>query len=824
MLRFELCRGRLYAFTTACLVFAVNLLGTAYAADAAISGTISDEAGKPVAAVEVRLSNGARAISDPHGKFGFPGVPAGTYRESISAARFEPYRATIVAPGEPQKIVLHPSLTSLRVIGSVVAHPRTQFNTTPVAVKVFPREAYRDQGQADLASVLAQTPSALPAYARGENLAVRGVPAYASVRSSLPFETAVSFDGVPLSLPSGGAFDLSLIPSFVLSDVEIGKGQSDVSGIAPNAIAGSFNLRSADPTVTRRALAEFSIDSRGGSFSDFSYGGTMPGGKLALALMLSVDGAAGPMTSGSYPLALDRGYAFVNGHPVAQNVDPLDATSIVACCVAVPADDLRRAELLKVRYTPSADFTLTATYLGTQTTRALAGAQGTILPLAFGATVAPTFASLAPSLGAREGAQLQLFDLDARIDRGRDGFDARVYALDVARRDEYGNADSGTYALTGTATYTDGTLPQIFNGESAVVTTPFSPYAPESDVDRVRGARISWQHETASGLLVLSGEQRNGSADDTYAQGARATDTILNAGYQAHPDARTEIDLGGGIDRHTATGRSWTLGALRAGASYKLNAGLALRASLGSSYAPPPLDALASTTVTGANQIGLPNAYTIRSAADLQPENAFGYDVGAEWKLHGNTTTASIDLYSTTTHGAFARTYDEISPFVALTGWANAPSEREAGIEASIVQFKRIGLGFILQGALTRADRDLGPNAYFAPTSGDAPIASAPYVQGYTEISYKWPRGSRLSLGALYLGANNPYERPAFVTFNSNLELSLAGKSKLALSIENLFDTNANRLPYAFAQNPLSPRTIRIMFRQSLGAGSVYER
>ncbi len=824
MLRFELRRGRLYASTIACLIFTVNLLGTASAAEISVSGMISDEAGRPVAAVEVRLSNGARAISDPRGKFRFPDVPAGTYRESISAARFEPYRATIVAPSEPQKIVLHPSVTSLRIIGSVVAHPRSPFNTTPVAVKVFPREAYRDQGQADLASVLAQTPSALPAYARSENLAVRGVPAYASVRSSLPFETAVSFDGVPLSLPSSGAFDLSLIPSFVLSDVEIGKGQSDVSWIAPNAIAGSFNLRSADPTVTRRALAEFSIDSRGGSFSDFSYGGTMPGGKLALAVMLSADGAAGPLTSGSYPLALDRGYAFIGGHPVAQNGDPLAATNIVACCTAVPADDLRRAELLKARYAPRDDFTLTATYLGTHTSRALAGAEGTILPLAFGAGVALTFASLAPSLGARESAQVNLFDLDARIDRGRDGFDARVYALEVARRDEYGNADSGTYALTGTAIYTDGTLPQIFHGGSAVVTMPFSPYAPESEVDRVRGARISWQHETANGLLVLSGERRNGSADGTYAKAANATDSILNAGYQAHPNARTEIDLGGGLDRHETAGHAWTLGALRAGASYKMNASLALRASLGSSYAPPPLDALAATTVTGSDQIGLPNAYTIRSAADLQPESAFGYDIGAEWKLHGNTTTASIDLYSTITHGAFARTYDEISPFVALTGWANAPSEREDGIEASIVQFKRIGLGFILQGALTRADRDLGPNAFFAPASGDVRIASAPYAQGYTEISYKWPRGSRLSLGALYLGGNNPYERPAFGTFNTNLELSLAGKSKLALSIANLFNTNDDRLPYAFARNPLAPRTIRIMFRQSFGGGSVYER
>ena len=803
----------------------MSLLGTASAAENSVSGSVADEAGHPVAAANVRLSSGARTTTDARGTFAFGAVPAGSYTETISAARFEPYRVTVIVPGDSQKIVLHPSAPSLRTIGSVVAHPRAPFNTTPAAVKVFPREAYRDQGQPDLASVLAQTPGALPAFSRGENLAVRGVPAYGSVRSSLPSETAVSFDGVPLTLPSSGAFDLSLIPSFVLSDTEIGKGPGDVSAIGPNAVAGSLNLRSADPTVPRRALAELSIDSRGGSFSDFSYGGTMPGGKMAVALMFALDGAYGPLPNASYPLAIDRGLTYVGGHRVAQNATPFTAASLVACCVAVPADDLRRAELLKVRYVPSDALTLTATYLATQTTRALAGAEGTVLPLSFGGGVLPTFASLAPSLGARENAGLGLYDLDARVDRGRDGFDARLYALDVTRDDTYGTATGGTYALTGTATYLDGTPPQTFAGNAATVTLPFSPYAAEREYDRVRGARLAWEHETGGGLLTLSAERRNDFAQSPYSAGASATDTLANASLQLHPDKRTEIDLGGGLDRHDVAGRGWTLGAFRAGASYQASKSLAFRASLGSSYAPPPLDALgAGTVLIVGPHVGLPISTVARTQTDLQPESAFGYDLGGEWKLHGNVTTVSVDLYSTATHGAFARTYQAFAPSFALSGWTNAPSLHEDGIEASIVQFKRVGLGFIAQGALVRADRDLGPNAFFVPASGDVPLAGTPYAQGYGEISYKWPAGSRLSLGALYLGANNPYDRPAFATFNSNLELSLGGKSKLAISIENLFDANDTMLPYAYAATPLAPRTIRVMFRQSLGFGGVVER
>jgi TonB dependent receptor len=71
-----------------------------------------------------------------------------------------------------------------------------------------------------------------------------------------------------------------------------------------------------------------------------------------------------------------------------------------------------------------------------------------------------------------------------------------------------------------------------------------------------------------------------------------------------------------------------------------------------------------------------------------------------------------------------------------------------------------------------------------------------PYAQGYGEISYKWPRGSRLSLGMLYEGSNNTYAQPAFVTFNSNLELSLGPKAKFQISVENLFNAMDNRLPW----------------------------
>lgn len=811
-----------FAYLTLTLAFPVILPSAASAAEASVRGTIVDEGGRPVAGAQVRVGSAGPVASDAKGRFAVAGVPAGAYVETVSAARYEPFRATVVVPSDPQEIVLHPSIASLRVIGSVVAHPRATFNASPIAVKVFPREAYRDQGQPDLGSVLAQTPGATPRFVAGSDLAVRGVPMFGSVRGSQPFETAVSFDGVPLALPSSGAFDLAAIPSFVLGDVEVSRGPGDVAGVAPNAIAGALNLRSAEPTSTRRALAEFSIDTQGGSFDDISYTGTSNDGRLAFAAMVATDGSTGPLANRAYPLSLGAGFARVDGDLLVPGPDPLHATDLYACCVGAPSDDLRRAQLLKLRYAPNDALTLTATYLGSQTSRALAGARGLLLPLAYAGTTLDTFASFARQIDARENARLALYDLDARIDRGRDGFDARVYAYDAGTFDDDGPPGARTYALTGTANFFGAPSRTFANTLAAIDTPQTSP--PFAQRDSVRGARLAWQHETANGIAIFSAERRSGTSNGS-ARGT-ALDTLLNASIQTHPNAKMELDAGAGVDRHAALGRAWDLAAFRASASYHPHDALAFRFAAGTSFAPPPIEMLqpeGAPTVT--RNVGLPTTVARFAPSYLQPERAVGADLGAEWKLHGNTTTASLDLYITHATGAFARRL-ATGPVATYT-WVNAAPLDESGVEASLVQFKRVGLGYIIQGTLSNAGRLPSADTYFAApvTDATAPLAPNAYLQAYGEISYHWPKGSRLSLGTLYEGSDNPYDRPAFAEFNANLELSAGAKGKFQISIENLFDAYDTRVPYGLTlQNALPPRTIRIMYRQSAGGGAVYER
>lgn len=204
-------------------------------------------------------------------------------------------------------------------------------------------------------------------------------------------------------------------------------------------------------------------------------------------------------------------------------------------------------------------------------------------------------------------------------------------------------------------------------------------------------------------------------------------------------------------------------------------------------------------------------------------------------RFHGETTTLSADVYHTIVHGAF---YDKATGTLPLRQytWLNAPPMTHEGVELALQQFKPVGLGYIVQASLVRTytrglngEANLSGGPPILPFTTDIAPMRVPYAQGYAEISYKWPRGSRASLGMLYLGNNNPYAVPAFAQLNANLELSLNDYSKLQFSVQNLGNAYADRFPVLVAApqpylaGTVGPRTLRFMLRQSIG-GSLYER
>jgi outer membrane receptor protein involved in Fe transport len=774
----------------------------------AVSGVVVDQRGQPLSHARVRLTRTAspsvrNTFTDAKGAFRFDCVAPGVYRLQVEASAFRPTVLSIeaTASGAPVRIALEPS--ALTVIGSVTGHARAPFNTTPVSQRVFPREAYRDQAQPSISSVLDQTPGAFTSRDVTVNAAVPNAPAFATVRGGLPFETLAQLDGVPISLPSNGSFDLSLIPSFVLGDVEVVKGPGDVSG-GGGSVGGAVNFRTAEPTAARRATPEIEGDSQGGQYSDIAYDGTLPGGKVAFASMLSIDGAPGPTRGAIYP---------VEG----------------TCCSTIAGDDLRRALLLDVRLTPSPALTFTATTLAVNLDRALAATQGF--------QFASDAASLAPSLNAREDDRLRFDLLHAQYGAGNDSFEARGYDLNLVR-------DLNSSVL----------------GAGAE--------------DSEFGGTLGWTHAIAANryTLQLDGAGASASSDDAYATplapGSGTTSLRLRAAATFAPTSRDRIDLAYETNFFNArfapdgahfVARAWSPANARAGYAHEIKPGLALRASIGTSGVAPPLGVLSGYPPSVLRYSGWPAQIVSTGSTVTALERANGIDAGVEWRLHGDTTTISAGIYGSQTQGAYVERTSGNARGAVRQIWFNGPPMTDDGIEASIVQFKRVGLGFIAQLALPRTyvrgplnpsfyaggnlailpGQNVAGGAFFAPGENDVAAVRVPYAQGYAELSYKWPRGSRASIGALYLGSNNAYGRAAFATMNANIEISAGGRGKLQFSVENLTDALDARLPVGFGglavplangsigatnANALAPRTIRFMYRQSFGSGSIYER
>jgi outer membrane receptor protein involved in Fe transport len=276
----------------------------------------------------------------------------------------------------------------------------------------------------------------------------------------------------------------------------------------------------------------------------------------------------------------------------------------------------------------------------------------------------------------------------------------------------------------------------------------------------------------------------------------------------------------------------------RASLEYRPTQSMAVRFSAGSAIAPPYLALLdAIPGLVTCQGTGCPYATQTVNAGTLKPETAFGYDLGADYRLPDGVTTFSGDLYMTNLFNHFiSQTYPSgLTCNGAVQGGTcnNAPifytsnvnlnNARFEGIELSLRRRPAVGFGYTLQGDLEKAYAyNLPPYFYCskgvnqpAKTKGGTPgcipanydqnlaiiagqnftgnaIGSGfngfsntniPYATGYGELNYHFHGGSYALLGATYFGKNNSMFVPPFVTlnagvgamFNNGMELQLTG-------------------------------------------------
>lgn len=272
----------------------------------------------------------------------------------------------------------------------------------------------------------------------------------------------------------------------------------------------------------------------------------------------------------------------------------------------------------------------------------------------------------------------------------------------------------------------------------------------------------------------------------------------------------------------------------RLGLVFRPNVNTSARFALGGSVSFPYLgigdraNGPVPTTYTQVSSTDPAQNYATRTLANpqIKPETAFGYDLGADFRVgRDRQTVISGDVYRTNLFNQFLTTNILINPYpgpyTLCTGGAtlqadgtcrtsgglvstpqtpqvfgnqtiNLGDARYEGIELAISRDPVIGFGFTLNTTLQRAydynisrciyyssplcngpqNANLGviPNVNF-PEGGAFTSASnystvqnhsIPYSTGYGEIRYRGVKGTLVQFSEQYLGPNNSLALPAF--------------------------------------------------------------
>ncbi len=378
-------------------------------------------------------------------------------------------------------------------------------------------------------------------------------------------------------------------------------------------------------------------------------------------------------------------------------------------------------------------------------------------------------------------------------------FTATRYAENDADRYDADRIDltAGELRVTGTR---GALLARVWHADAVRVGAAAGDPLVSDTNDALDGASLELDRTSGADLFSLGASLTNDTGRGDFISGT-ASERIATAFARAilHPAPRWQAQLalyGVGIDAQAGFAAVRARGILgRAGVAYRAGAATTVRASLGDGYAPPSLVALA---FTAGRLHGIENSDTA--------------DLGIETRVIDARTTLSADVFATRIHDRL------VEGVPAGAGWADIGETARRGAELSLARRPAVGLGYLLQAWTASETPDLG-RTYADVASGD--------THGYAELSYHGAQGSRVSLGATYLGADAPLAQPAAVVFNTNLEFQVGARGKLQLDVENLNDAPVRVRSDDFrrfgARSPfgLAPRTVRLFLRRSVGrAGS----
>jgi outer membrane receptor protein involved in Fe transport len=634
---------------------------------------------------------------------------------------------------------------------------------------------------------------------------------------------------------------------------------------------GYSNLRYSS-TSTNGKLAfvvDYAVYGTRGPLNGYASQITLPPGSI-----ISGYGAIGGTTSGKPPSGVSGPYPIANaaGNP------PNAYISLVACCQHVTSSFLNRGELAKLRYAFSPATSLTLSYLGLQSQYDNTASAFTQLY----STFAPGASYSAPAGGPQRGSQLLLnaatqipprrlldsepvLQAELRTAYHNDNVVARFYGAALDRFT--GNsltAPQANYTTAPVTLYGTGAIggaQTTFTGQTASVTIP-TPYFQQGEVDQLRGESFEYDHPIAANLLTFSFDRTTyltnayqvtgnaskpgGNVSTPIPAGSRQDFTTYLTRGEWMLGAKLELTLANYFNVYQSrfsaaqnTDGSFTFANAtrthddpRLGLAYHPTSELSLRFTAGSAVAPPFIQLLDGLSQTP-EQVYTPGATAVtiaQNSGGLLPETSFGYDAGADWRLH-NGAVVSFDAYLTNLRNQFVGTVTSAGTFtpagssaaipVFVSTNANLGKARFEGVQFALSKDPAVGVGYTVNGALQRAyPYDIAP-AFYATGSGpdttnlgvvpglnfigdNKPFfngisnKSEAYAQGFAQIHERWQHGQYLALGLTYYGPNNTYNVPAFAVMDASYRFAIAPQTTLQISDDNVLGAYPN--PWITAQ------------------------
>ena len=346
-----------------------------------ISGAVSDGTGEPVAdaTVVLRGPTNYTTKTDEKGTFSIPGVAPGIYALTVSKPGYSTavQNDVVVLAGQTQDFTVRidrATFSSLRTIASVQATGRGTFNTSAASVSVVTSQAFVDQAQPQVTRVLSQIPGLQISFpSNSSNAASPGSITIPNIRGATSYETASLIDGHPISVGQYGDNVTTFLNTFMFRNVEVIKGPGADSSVVNNAIGGTTNFRTLEPTLTPKPELLFSVDNRGGTFTNLGFSDTI--GRLGFVVDYATN--HNPSALNGRSVYYDPSGGLYNGGTLQGNATSSKVGNtnsfittgypLLACCYQLAGNLDQAAELLKLRYHFSPVTVATVSYLGSQT-------------------------------------------------------------------------------------------------------------------------------------------------------------------------------------------------------------------------------------------------------------------------------------------------------------------------------------------------------------------------------------------------------------------------------------------------------------------------